>query len=407
MKQSNKSKAAILVGLFYPLYALPWIFKGMIRNEKWAFIMFSFFMGLFAILYPPVGDFHQYTMKAATYSMLSWNQFIAIITLKLDFLLYITGYLLDKINVPFDFTRFLYNFFGYILIGALYRDLRLNNPILNDKKYRLKSLIVFVSFSLVENLFRFGFSTQLFMYGAYLVVFRENKKGWIFVVLSVFNHFSFLIFAVSLLVFKVFHIHFSRKFIIFIGVTAALLSGDLFMDIFKMLPLPTDIVEHYSYYLDGYYAKDWQDELTWKEQLANMISSCIMYIMVLVYILLYSDENKKVTILTNSLMLLSFITLPFTVINGRFMGVMAYSIKVFYLNNFKNIKLFNKTLNMLLVLSVLSILMGFWNCRRQLSISRESQLVYTPSLLILTNTYDMKWIISNIDDEGGFLRIMN
>ena len=49
MKQSNKSKAAILVGLFYPLYALPWIFKGMIRNEKWAFIMFSFFMGLFAI----------------------------------------------------------------------------------------------------------------------------------------------------------------------------------------------------------------------------------------------------------------------------------------------------------------------------------------------------------------------
>ena len=179
------------------------------------------------------------------------------------------------------------------------------------------------------------------------------------------------------------------------------------MDIFKMLPLPTDIVEHYSYYLDGYYAKDWQDELTWKEQLANMISSCIMYIMVLVYILLYSDENKKVTILTNSLMLLSFITLPFTVINGRFMGVMAYSIKVFYLNNFKNIKVFNKTLNMLLVLSVLSILMGFWNCRRQLSISRESQLVYTPSLLILTNTYDMKWIISNIDDEGGFLRIMN
>ena len=42
-------------------------------------------------------------------------------------------------------------------------------------------------------------------------------------------------------------------------------------------------------YLD---AKDWQDELTWKEQLANMISSCIMYIMVLVYILLYSDETK-------------------------------------------------------------------------------------------------------------------
>ena len=51
--------------------------------------------------------------------------------------------------------------------------------------------------------------------------------------------------------------------------------------------------------------------------------------------------------------------------------------------------------------------MGIWECRRQLSISRESQLVYMPSFLILTNTYDMKWIISNIDDEGGFLRIKN
>lgn len=407
MKRHHNNKFAIIIGILYPLYALPWIFKGMVKNEKWAFVIFSFLMGLFAILYPPVGDFHQYTMKAATYSFLSWDQFLAIITLKLDFLLYITGYLLDKINVPFDFTRFLYNFFGYILISILYRDIRANNPILNEKRFALKSLVVFVGLSLVGNLFRFGFSSQLFMYGAYLVTFRENKKGWIFVALSVFNHFSYIIFAVFLFIFKVFRIHFSRNFIIFIGVTAVLLSGDLFIDLFNMLPLPTNIIEHYSYYLDGYYAKDWQNALTWKEQLARMIESCIKYIMVFMYILLYTKADKKQTILTNMLMILSFVTLPFTVINGRFMGVMSYSIKIFYFKNFKSTKIFKKTLNLLFVFSLLSILMGIWECRRQLSISREFQLVYMPSFLILTNTYDMKWIISNIDDEGGFLRIMN
>lgn len=407
MKQDKKAKFAIFVGLFYPLYVLPWIFRGMVRNEKWAFIMFSFLMGLFAILYPPVGDFHQYTIKAATYSMLSWNQFLAIITLKLDFLLYITGYLLDMINIPFDFTRFLYNFFGYILISAIYRDLRINNSILNDSRFALKSLIIFMGFSLVSCLFRFGFSIQLFMYGAYLVTYREKRKGWIFVALSVFNHFTFLIFATSLLVFKMFRIHFSRKFIIFVGIVAAILSGDLFMDIFKMLPLPVDIVEHYSNYIDGYYAQEWKNELTWKEQLANLIESFIKYIMIFVYIVLYSNSDKKKTILTNVLMLLSFITLPFSVINGRFMGVMSYSIKVFYFENFRNTKLFRKTIDWLFVFSVISTLMGFWMCRRQLSISRESQLVYSPSFMILTNTYDMSWILSNIDDEGGFLRLMN
>ena len=125
------------------------------------------------------------------------------------------------------------------------------------------------------------------------------------------------------------------------------------------------------------------------------------------YILLYTKADKKQTILTNMLMILSFATLPFTVINGRFMGVMSYSIKIFYFKNFKSTKIFKKTLNLLFVFSLLSILMGIWECRRQLSISRESQLVYMPSFLILTNTYDMKWIISNIDDEGGFLKIMN
>lgn len=407
MKRHQNNIFAIIIGILYPLYVLPWIFKGMVKNEKWAFVIFSFLMGLFAILYPPVGDFHQYTMKAATYSLLSWDQFLAIITLKLDFLLYITGYLLDKINVPFDFTRFLYNFFGYILISILYRDIRANNPILNEKRFALKSLVVFVGLSLVGNLFRFGFSSQLFMYGAYLVTFRENKKGWIFVALSVFNHFSYIIFAVFLFIFKTFKIHFSRTFIIFIGVAAALFSGELFMNVFKMLPLPIDIIEHYSFYLDGYYAKDWQNDLTWKEYLAGMINSVMRYIMIFMYILLYTNADKKQTVLTNMLMVLSFITLPFTVINGRFMGVMAYSIKVFYFYNFKNTRLFKKALNLLFVFSFLSIFMGAWDCRRQLSISREIQLTYMPSFLILTNTYDMKWIISNIDDDGGFLRIMN
>lgn len=69
-------------------------------------------------------------------------------------------------------------------------------------------------------------------------------------------------------------------------------SGELFMNVFKMLPL-TDIIEHYSFYLDGYYAKDWQNDLTWKEYLAGMIESVMRYIMIFMYIILYTNADKN------------------------------------------------------------------------------------------------------------------
>lgn len=403
-----KNKTLVLkvfLSLIFPLYSLPWTLKGMIKNEKWAFFIFSFLMGLVGILYPPVGDFHQYTMKSFVYNSMTWSSFLTMTTYNLDFLLYITGYVLNQINIPFDFTRFLYNFIAHLLLCYIYYDLRKHNEVLNVRSNAIKSLLVFVGFSLVSNLFRFGFSTQLFMCGSYLISFRNKTKGWLFVTLAVLNHFSFILFASALLVFKIFKITFSRNFIIIIGLSAMILSGDIFMGIFQQLPLPSNIIEHYSYYLDGYYASEWKEELTWREQIADLITSCIKYIFIGVYILLYSKKNKNDTALVNALMLLSFVTLPFTVINSRFMGVMVYSIKMFYFKNFYHSKLYKNSLNLLVVLCLMSQLMGVWSCRRQLSLARESQLLYKPSFVILTNTYTPQWIRYNVDSEGGLIQV--
>lgn len=396
----------ILLALIFPLYALPWVFKGMIRNEKWAYFLYAFFMGLIGILYPPVGDFNQYTMKMLVYNSLPWDKFIGLLTVNMDFLLYLVGYILDKIHIPFDLTRFLYNFFGYYVLCMLYRDLRRDNSILNNKKVVIKTLIVFVGFSMVTFLFRFGFSSQLFVYGAYLITYKHlNKKGWILITIAILNHFSFILFGLFLFLFKVFHIYISKTFIAILGISAVVFSGDMFMNVFQQLPLSSDLVEHYSYYLDGYYAQEWQESLTWKEKLAGTITTCIAYVYIFIFIYLYSNKSKEDAVTVNILMFLSFITLPFTVINERFLGVMVLAIKVFFLKNFKDTKILNNILGWLLILSIVSQIMGIWNCRRQLSISRESQLIYMPSFMILTNTYEMEWIRYNVDSEGGLIQV--
>lgn len=47
--------------IFFPLYTIPWVVKGMLLGRKEAFVLWAIFMGLLGVLYPPIGDIYQYT----------------------------------------------------------------------------------------------------------------------------------------------------------------------------------------------------------------------------------------------------------------------------------------------------------------------------------------------------------
>jgi hypothetical protein len=179
------------------------------------------------------------------------------------------------------------------------------------------------------------------------------------------------------------------------------------MTIFQKLPLPIDIINHYSEYLDGHWATEWMTSLTWREILVLYINKIISYIYVFVFLLSYNKSNKHLAPIVDILIFLVLFTLPFTTINGRFMGILVLSIKIFYFMVFENKMLFTTSMRYLFILSLCSILMGIWGTRRQWSVSRINYLLYKPSIAIMCNSYNLKWIESNVDENGGFLNLNN
>ena len=174
-------------------------------------------MGLFALLYPPVGDMYKYAEDYYLYQGLNWNDFLFVTALThFDFLLPLISYIFGGIGLNNDLIRFLYNFLGYFLISKLFIKIIYSNPqYYVNKNFIVNALIIFVPFSIIIYAFRTNLSLVLFIYGVYNIIY-ENKtvSGWGYVLFAVFNHISYLIFALFLLLSRYIHVCFSKKILI-------------------------------------------------------------------------------------------------------------------------------------------------------------------------------------------------
>ena len=387
--------------IVYPIITLPWIVQGMLRYERWAFIMWAMFMGFIGILYPPVGDFYRYTRDFYFYKELDWVDFLMVVSLKFDYLLAFLSYSVGKLDLNFDIVRFIYNFVAYLLLGLLFLKLTRKNPYLsNDRRTRILALVLFIPFSISLFLFRFFFSMILFMYGTYLIIVDTKKKGWLFVALSVLNHFSFLVFLAALIFHRWGLFKFNRQIIAVLGVFGVFCGGLIVHSVMNYLP--TDIVNHISIYIDGYWAGDFMEDRSVRYRIQQLLGNLVVYCAVGAFILLYPSKPSRLAAWVNSLLLLAFISSPFVVMYGRFLIVLMYGIKIFLLYSFNNSPMSRKALYALFICVIISNLTDVWSIRRQLSISRETQLFCSSSIGILTNHYSETWITDNVFESGDF-----
>lgn len=387
--------------IVYPVITLPWIIQGMLRYERWAFVMWAVFMGFIGILYPPVGDFYRYTRDFYFYKELDWSEFLMAISLKFNYLLAFLSYFFGKLNLNFDLVRFIYNFVAYLLLGSVFLKLTERNSALSsDRKTRILALVLFIPFSISLFLFRFFFSMILFVYGTYLIIEDKKKRGWLFVVLSVLNHFSFLIFFLALIFQRWGLFKFNRRIIVVLGVCGFFCGGlivHLVMDY-----LPTDIVNQFSVYIDGYWAGDFLKDRSIWYKIQQFLGNLVVYCGVGTFILLYPSKPNRLVAWVNSLLLLAVVSSPFVVMYGRFMIVLLYGIKMFLLYSYDNSIMSKRYLHVLFMCMIISNMTELWGVRRQLSISREKQLFCSSSIGILTNHYSEEWIDDNVYESGDF-----
>lgn len=405
-KVSKDTYWAIIIFIIFPLYSVPLIIKGMWKQKKWAFVLWAIFMGLIGILVPPTGDFYRYTMDYEMYKGLDWNDFWLLASLKNELMLPLISYFISKLSLNFDISRFIYNFLGYFLLGLTYLDIVHNNvylQYLKSKKNAIYALGFFIFFSFSVFCFRYYLSAMFFLYGAYLVVYKKKKCGWWLVGLAIFNHLSYVVQAVALLLQQCHFFKFGKKTVVFLVLISFCLDSSFIIEIFNLLPL--EFVSQYMVYLDGYWAGDFLENHSWKYKLLMFITNLVQYFCILVYILQYRKADRNYVSLTNAMLLLTTISTPFVTINGRFLVVMMYFVKVHLLVIYDNTKKMRKYLMILFWLTMLSNMLGIVGFRRQIQVSDLSILFYSTSFHVLNHTYDTDWIDRNVSEDGDILTV--
>ena len=64
---SNNQSFLIILFVLYPFATLPFLFIKIIERKKYAFVLLAIFMGLCAILYPPLGDLYRHSLRYFSY----------------------------------------------------------------------------------------------------------------------------------------------------------------------------------------------------------------------------------------------------------------------------------------------------------------------------------------------------
>lgn len=402
-KQCYYKKNIITIILFvvFPLFSLPAIFKGMYQLNRCAFVLYSLFMGLIGIMAPPVGDLYRYTLDFQFYSDCNWNDFLGILIVKQDIILPLLSWTFGNLGFKADIIRFIFSFSGYYLLTNLFFMIISDNNQLTEKKYRIYILGFFFPLLLTAFCYRYSLGMILFLNGAYLVFYRQNRRiGWFFWILAILTHFTFIV-QVTILCFTRFRFFQWGRFTLLVIILSTLLldTNPIVQQFLNMLP--SEYSTHYMYYVDGYWAEEYVEDLTWRGKMLLILTNLVVYICIFVYYRVYNriDPNKNSII--NAMILLALLISPFGSAFARFLSVVMMSIKIVFMRSFDGSYLMIKYIRLLFLVVLFSNIMEVWTYRRQLLIGDFYKLTYSTSFNILSHSYSDVWISNHIDERGG------
>ena len=180
----------IVLFVIYPLLALPFIFIEIYNRRRYALSLLAIYLGYFAMLYAPTGDLYRYFQ---------------------DF--------------TCDATRFLYVYISSELLFSIYYDITEKSK--NSQIVNLLLLLLLLLFVKYERFtVRFGMSTMFFTFGWYKILFCNKKWYWLLILLSILNHFSFILPVMAFVGARIINFQPKRWVFICLFIGSFILSGD-------------------------------------------------------------------------------------------------------------------------------------------------------------------------------------
>lgn len=397
----DKSNKIILLLVFaiYPLFSIPFIIIEIYNNKRYAYSCLSVLFGYAALLYPPIGDLYRYTQDYFFYYNLDYSHFTHLLEFKIDLIHPYFLWLLGKLNVNCDISRFIYLWISSELIFSMFYEIFHDT---NNRKFRFIAFcILILLLSFTSFLFRYGFSVILFVYGTYLVMYKDNRiKGYLFITIAALNHFSLFIFLFSFLLQDIFNYKGNKKVALLCVIGTFIFSTDIISQVINYLPFDAKLIDHLLIYTDGYYAGDFYEDHSFKYKLGVMLQKTNFIVLILVYCFNYK-YNKLSGWITILLMVL-FVFSPFAKIKARFELILVLTSLVYVIELFANnqVKYNYKTRKILIYAGVFFTCISLWTIRRELSLSMEEKL-FMPTYNIITSSYTEDWINKNVLPDGA------
>ena len=397
---SKNTIIIIVLFILYPIVSLPLVFSEIYKGKRYAYSLLAIFIGYFAFLYPPAGDLYRYREDYILYYRESFSTFLTYLTFKLDFLFSFLLYFLGKLDVPCDFSRFIYTWIASDCLFQIFYDKTKTLRISSPNKVFLLFIIYWLYVNFIVLMYRYGFSSALFATGYYYLYYKNQKiTAIVFISLAVLNHFSYIIFALCIIVQKLFA-YYGNKWISIVGILWALFfSFDFLTPIIEAVPLPDYIKSHLLAYTNGFWAQEFLADQSFKNIILTWLNKLRLISLFVIYVL-YFKKSPISGFLTMGTVMLMFASISGT-ISTRFEIALLLPFLLFFFdlvmeNQLKNFKFVRKVF---IVIGLLFIFASVWSHRREYSISYEYKLLF-PTAVILPTTYSQSWVDNHIDNKG-------
>lgn len=394
--------------VIYPLGALPFILEKISWKRRYAYTLFSLFMGICAVLYAPSGDLYRHTKVYFLCQDWGWKEFAGMILLKMDiFLLYLT-YVCAKLGIHFEIVRFLFVFVSYECAFWIFRDVVKQNKVLQENRYYyiLGFLLFFMSvifFTITQGL-RYGLGVYIMGVGLYKLFQKRRKGGWIWVCMAGLIHFSFWALLIPVVLFRLRVVRLNKWVVLIITLVLILFSNEFLQVLISLLPLSEFIKQHLLQYVTGYWAEDFYQDHSFLFRISRILSYWAIYPLLFFFLVSYRKTDSLYRNFLLFMILVLGISAPFGDIFPRFSYLLILLFLADLFLRFRPVLSKIRILNVIFCFVMLSFLANIYSSKRQLGISREYKLLYSSFPVLLWNTYSEDWINKNISEDGNIIK---
>lgn len=392
----------ILLFILNAFLALPLIIVAMYNKRKYSYYLFIVFMGLLGFLWPPSGDLFRYQIKFELIKSID-SPYVG--ALSLDLFYNYLMFLFSKVQLDFAYLRFFLSMISYFLIFRVSLDVIQNNSSLStSRSHQLAGfLLVFfvLGFGGIVTGVRFTLAFSVFIYSHHKIYCENKPVGFLFLALSTFIHFSFLLFFIVYITERLLG-SYLNQFTYFILLLAALfLSTEIFVFLIKILPVPNEIKFHLNNYVTGHFALEEYEIRSLKFRISRFISHILIY-PATIYVLLSRNRISQYSVF---MILMIFIFMQWNM-NSSFSRYSYIAISIFIIEFLRRYERQHKDFfKLLLSISFISYTSSVYVTKKELIHGRQRELALYPVPMLMSKTYDEYWIKSNVGDNGSFLEL--